>query len=110
VGSRVIAARYESCLLFLYSLKRLRNVLYAFNTSWIVFWPDQHEVVVHNRIAFDAVPFRDERLFGRFGMDKHNISVATASNVERLTGADRDHFHGDAGLHRKERQYMVEQT
>jgi hypothetical protein len=36
--------------------------------------------------------------------------VAAPSNVERLTGADHNNFHGDACLHRKERQQMVEQT
>jgi hypothetical protein len=43
-------------------------------------------------------------------MDKHNIGVAASTNVERLTGAHRKHVHGNAGLHRKEGQQMVEQA
>ena len=54
--------------------------------------------------------FGDERLFCRFGMNKHNIRVTAPSNVKRLTGAHCKHFHGDAGLHRKERQQIVEQA
>jgi hypothetical protein len=56
------------------------------------------------------VSFGDERLFCRFGMDKHNVSVAAPSYVECLTGAHREHFNGDAGLLRKERQQMLEQA
>src|SRR4029453_9564578 len=76
VGSRVIPTRYESRCLVLDSVKRLRNILRAFDASWIALWPDQHKVVVHNRMPLHAVSFGDERLFGRFGMYKHNISIA----------------------------------
>jgi hypothetical protein len=99
-----------SCWLVLDSLKCLRDILHAFDTGGIALWPDQHKVVVHDRMPFHAVSFGHERLFCRFGMYKHNISVATPTNVERLTGADRPHFHGDAGLQCKERQQMLEQT
>jgi len=61
-------------------------------------------------IPFHAVSFGDERLFCQFGMYKHNISIAAPSHVERLTGAQSPHFHGDTGLQCKERQQMLEQA
>ena len=36
-------------------------------------------------ISFHALSFGDESLFCRFGMDKHNISVAAPAMSERLT-------------------------
>src|SRR4029453_10548192 len=87
VGSRVIPARYEGCLLVLDGPKRLRNILLASDTGWIALWPDQHKVVVHDRIPFHAVSFGNDRFFFRFGMCKDDISVAAPSHVERLTGS-----------------------
>jgi hypothetical protein len=43
-------------------------------------------------------------------MCKDNVSVAAPSHVERLTGADRPHFHCDAGLQFEERHQILEQA
>src|SRR5262249_37107817 len=103
MGSRVVPARNEGCLLILDRLKGLRNIRHALDTGGIAFRSNQHKVVVHHRTSFHAMSFGDELLLRTPSMYKHNISAAAPSRVERLAGAHCHHVHGNAGLQREER-------
>ena len=85
-------------LLVLDGLERLADVLHALDAGGIALRPDQHEVVVHHRKALHALAFGEEFFFLRFGVHEHHVGVAAPAGVERLAGALRHHFDGDAGL------------
>ena len=104
-----VAARDERRLRGLDSAHRSEDVLAAADLGRIAFRTDQHEIVVHDRIALDAFAFGHELLLGGTIMDEHDISIATPADVERLAGADRDDAHFDAGVLLEHRKQMGEQ-
>ena len=110
MGARVVAARYEGRLFVSDRLKRFRNVVHALDAGGVTLRPNQHKVVVHHRKSLHAMSFGDEPQFCKFGMHEHHISIAAPGSVERLTGALRQHLHGDAGHLRENRQQMPVQT
>ena len=60
--------------------------------------PDQHEIVVHDVEALHAKAFGEELLLRRLGVHEHHVGVAAPRDIERLSGAVRDHLDLDAGL------------
>ena len=55
----------------------------------------QHEIVVHDRIAPDALPLREKNLLGSARVHENHVGVAAASDIQGLPGAHRD----DMDLH-----------
>ena len=98
MGTRTIPARYEGRLFVLDLLKRLGDVIHALDAGRIALRPDQHEIVVHHRVALHALTLGEKLLFRRFGMHEYDVGIAAPASVERLAGALRHNFHLDAGL------------
>ena len=71
---------------------------------------DDDEVVVHQRIPFDAETDGDECLLGGPMMDQQYVRVSRAGQADGRAGADGDHANLNAGLFRERRQDMVEQA
>ena len=71
--------------------------------------PDDDEVVVHHVVALGGKALGEEFLLGRPVVDEHHVGVAAPADVERLTGAERDDAHLDAGLLGEARQQVFEQ-
>ena len=85
-------------------ISRGDNVLRLAQAGRIGAWADQHEVVVHHRIALHAEALSQEFLLGGLGMDEHHVGVAAPPGVERLAGAQRHDLHVDAGTRLEQRQ------
>ena len=110
VRAAAIAARHERRLRGLDFFQRREDVLAAGDLGRIVLRADEHEVVVHHRIAFDALPFGQEFLLGGAGVHEHDVGVAAPADIERLAGAQRDDANLDAGLLLVDRQQIAEQS
>jgi hypothetical protein len=80
------------------------------NVCRVALRADEHEVVVHHRVAPDAQSFGDEFFFRRLVVHEHDVGIAAAREVERLPGAERDDAHLDAGVLLERRQQMREQA
>src|SRR5262245_15945038 len=110
MGARAIPARYERRLFFLDGLKRLGNVFHTLDASWVVFRPNEDEVVVHDREAFHSVTLGYELFFRRFGVDKNDIRIATSGSIESLTRALSNNLYLDSSLGFKQRQDVPKQS
>ena len=75
-----------------------------------LFGSDEHEVVVHHRIALHALAFGKEFFFRRFCVHENDVGIAAAAGVERLAGTLRDDFHLDPGLLLEQRQNVSKQA
>ncbi len=109
MGARAIAARDEGRLFLLDRLKRPGDVLLAFDAGGIALRPDQHEIVVHHRVALHAFALGEEFFFRRFGMHEYDVGIPAPAGVERLASSLRDDFHVDAGLLLEQRQNVAKQ-
>ena len=92
------------------SPREMKGAAFALMVCSAVTMTDQHEVIVHNRIALQAKTFGEKFLLGRLGMHEHHIGIAAPGGVERLAGALRHHLHVDAGLFLEDRQQIAEQA
>src|SRR5437899_1183977 len=72
--------------------------------------PDQDEVVVHHRVAPDAMALGEEPFFRRARVHEHDIGIAASTDVERLTRTKRDYVDLDARPPLIDRQQIAEQT
>ena len=98
MGTAAIAPRHERRVRRFEPFERGDDVFAAADPGRIGLGSDEHEVVVHHRVAFDAVAFGEERLLGRASVHEDDIRVAAAGDVERLAGAQCDDMDFDAGL------------
>ena len=71
---------------------------------------DQHEVVVHDRVALLAPALGDELVLGRGVVHEDHVGIAAPADVQRLARADGDHAHLDAAGLGEGRQQMLEQS
>src|SRR5262245_16394197 len=110
MGARAISARYERCLFFLDGLKGFGDVLHALDTCWIVFRPNEDEVIVHSQVALHSVTLGYELFFRRFSVNKNDVRVAASSGIESLTCALCDNLYVDAGLGFEQRQDVPKQS
>src|SRR5262249_5664343 len=110
MGARAISARYERCPLFLDRLKGLGNVFHTLDASWVVFRPNEDEVIVHNRVALHSVALGYELFFRRFSVDKNDIRVASSSSIEGLTCSLSDNLYVDSSLGFEQRQDVPKQS
>jgi hypothetical protein len=76
MGAGEVSSRDEQCLLLPNDLKSLGNILHALDAGGIVLRPNQHEVVVHYRKAFQSLALSKEFFFRRFGMYEHHVCIA----------------------------------
>src|SRR6266545_159353 len=109
VRPAAIAARYEWCAGGLEFLQRDDDVLAAAGFRRIGLRADEHEVVVHHRIALDAVTFREKFFLGGASVHEHDVGIAAPRDIEGLARAQGDDADLDAGLSFEDRQQMVEQ-
>jgi hypothetical protein len=109
VGPGTITAGNERRGLALYALQRRYSVL-AIDACRIVFRPDDHKIVVHDRITFHTKSFGKELLLGLFSVHEHDIGIATTRRVERLTGALSQDLHLNARLLLYDRQEVAKQA
>src|SRR5262245_35126621 len=110
MGARAIPARYERCLFFLDGLKGFGDVLHALDTCWVVFRPNEDEVIVHNRVALYSVALGYELFFRRCSVDKNDIRIAAPSSIESLARALSDDLNVDAGFGLEQRQDVAKQS
>ena len=110
MGAGLVAARDERGSLGLNGLQRGGDILRALDPGRVGFRPDQHEVVVHHRLALDAEAVLDELHLLRAGMHEHHVRVAAAACVERLSRALADDADLDTGLCLEGREQVVEQA
>ncbi len=106
----LVAARNEVGALGLDRTERCDDVLRALDAGRIALRADQDEVVVHHGVALDAEAFGEKFFFRRFGVDEHDVGIAAARGIERLSGALRHHLDVDAGLGLEHRQDVAEQA
>ena len=107
VSTGAVAARNEWRRLVLDRFQRRQDVL-APDAGGIGMRTDQHEVIVHHRVALDAETIDEEFFFSRLGVHEHHIGVPTPSRIERLAGALGDDFHVDTGLLLEDREQISE--
>ena len=63
VRAGTVAARYERRAFCHDGFQGGADVLHAFDAGGIAFWSNQHEIVVHHRIALHALAFGKEFFF-----------------------------------------------
>ena len=91
-------------------LQRGGDVLSAGDVRRIRLRSDQDEIVVHHRVALDAVAFREPFELGRLVVHEDDVGIAPPSDVERLAGADRHDVHGDPRVLLERGQQVAEQS
>ena len=99
--ARVIAAGDERRLRCRDLVQRVDDILVAADMCGIALRPDDDEVIVHDVETLHALPFGHELVFGGTVVDEDHVGVATASDIERLAGADGDNPHADVLVFRK---------
>jgi len=110
MGAGLVAARDEVGALGLDRTERRNDVLRALDAGRIGLRADQDEVVIHHGVALDAKTFGHKFFFRRFGVDEHDVGIAAAGGIERLSRALCHHLHVDAGLGLEHRQDVTEQA
>ena len=75
-----------------------------------VLGPDDDEIVVHHVAAIDAEAVGDELVLADAIMHQERIGVAARADRKRLSGADRDDVHAQAGRGVEDRQDVLEQA
>ena len=71
---------------------------------------DDHEIVVHDVAAVDAVAISDEFIFSDAIVNQQRVGIAAGADGERLPGSDRDDVNGDACRRGENRQDVAEQS
>ena len=107
--SAAIAARYEWRADGLKFLQRDDDVLAAADLRRIGLRADEHEIVVHHRVALDAVTFREKLFLGGASVHEHDVGIAAPRDIESLASSQGDDVDLDAGLAFEDRQQMAEQ-
>src|SRR5690606_3188460 len=102
--------RDERRLFFLYLHERLDDVLAALDPGRIALRPDQHKIIVHDRVTLHAVTLCYELLFLGLRVDEHDVRITTTAGVERLTRPLRHDLDLDARLALELGQNEIEQT
>ncbi len=97
MGAGMIAARDERRLGRRDLSHGLDDVLVAGDVRGIALRTDDDEVVVHDVEALHALAFRHELVLRGTVMHEDNVCVTPTSNIQRLTRADSDDLHGNAG-------------
>ena len=110
VGAAAVAARDKRGLCRLELRQRDDDILAATELRRVAPRADEHEVVVHDGIALDAMTFSEEFFLGGARMHEHDIGVASARHIERLSRAKRDDTNLYARLPLIDRQQVAEQT
>src|SRR5215469_10109155 len=93
-----VAARDEGSILVFDGFESGYNVLRALHARGVGLRSNQNEIVVHYRIPSHPLAFGEELLLRGLCMNKHHVSIATPSGVERLACALRDDFYFDPGF------------
>jgi hypothetical protein len=109
VRAGTIAARDERQLLFLDDAQRFDDVLGLADPACIELAPDEHEIIVHHRVALHAEALGNELLLFRLGMHENDVGITTPRGVERLAGSQRYDLHRDAGARLEQGQQVPEQ-
>ncbi|MCY1374098.1 hypothetical protein D9M69_614150 [compost metagenome] len=109
MGAALVAARDEGRARAAQALERHRDVLAA-HAGRVGLRTDQHEVVVHDRLAREAEAFGDELLFGGLVVHEQGVGIAASRHVQRLPGAHGHHAHLGARRLGELRQQVLEQA
>ena len=109
VRAAAIAPRDKRRPCLLYLPEGDGHVLRALHMSGVGLGADEHEIVVHDVVALDPLPFGHELLFQRFRMHQHHVRIAAPADIERLARAHGDHPHLDAGFPLEYRQQVLEE-
>jgi hypothetical protein len=110
VRARAVAARDKRRLRRRNLAKGGENVFRAADAGRIVLWSDDHKVVIRHVETSDALAFGHEFVLGDPIMDEHDISVATATDIEGLAGSDGHDFHSDASFGSESRQQKIQKA
>ena len=108
MGAAFVAARNKTSIGHADLFHRFGDVL-ALDLRRVSGRANQHEVVVHDRVALERIAFGHHFFFSRLVVNEQHIGVAPAAHVDGLAGADRHHFHVDAGGFLELRQQIRKQ-
>jgi hypothetical protein len=110
VGAAVVAARSERRFHRGDRLEGEEDIAPAGYLGGIADRADEHEIVVHDLSAVDAVAGGDEGKLGGSVVDELDIGTPRSTDLERLPRADGDDPHLDTGLPGEGGQQVLEQT
>src|ERR1035437_5808220 len=90
--------------------KSFNHIGRAFDLRHVRLGADDDEIVVHDIAAVHTPTLIDELVLGWPVVNQHDIGIATAGSVKRLTSAQSHHLDLDAGLCLEARQHETEQA
>ena len=110
MGAAVVAPAREGRLGGGDAAEGFARVFHALDAGGIACRPGDHEVVVHDVAAVDAVAVGDELILAGAVVHEQRVGVAPRPDRQRLPGADRHHPHVDPGVLAEDRDEVAKQA